>query len=286
MADTPIIIKKKKGHGGHGHHGGSWKVAYADFVTAMMAFFMVMWIMGLSDESKAQIQGYFNDPLGFVKNQPKLKMNISPPGTPNTGKGPGSGHGNEPSMGEEKELTKLKEDITQKIKADGDLSKLLDYVEIQVTNEGLRIELVESTIATFFQSGSATILPQGQVFVKRIAPLLEQTKRPIIIEGHTDAEPYPSDFYNNWDLSADRANAMRRALQASGISYKQIDGVRALADTALKRPDKPLDVSNRRVSLLLPFKKPKDSVKDLPRDEFENRLKGDPIAPVTIAPEH
>jgi chemotaxis protein MotB len=284
MADTPIIIKKKKAHGGHAHHGGSWKVAYADFVTAMMAFFMVMWIMGLSDESKAQIQGYFNDPLGFVKNQPKLKMNIAPPGTPNTGKGPGSGQGNEPSKGEEKELTKLKEEITQKMKADSDLSKLLDYVEIQVTKEGLRIELVESTIATFFQSGSHTILPQGLKFVDRIAPLLTETRRPIIIEGHTDAEPYPSDFYNNWDLSADRANSMRRALQASGVPSKQFNGVRALADTDLKRPDKPFDVSNRRVSLLLPFKKPQDSVKYLPRDEFENRLKDKPIEPVTIAP--
>lgn len=286
MADTPIIIKKKKGHGDHAHHGGSWKVAYADFVTAMMAFFMVMWIMGLSDESKAQIQGYFNDPLGFVKNQPKLKMNISPPGSPNTGKGPGSGQGNEPSKGEEKEMTKLKEDLTQRIKTDGDLSKLLEYVEIQVTNEGLRIELVESTVATFFQSGSATILPQGKEFVRRIAPLLAQTRRQIIIEGHTDAQPYPSDVYNNWDLSADRANAMRRTLQASGIPYKQIDGVRALADTELKKPEKPYDVSNRRVSLLLPFNKPQGSLKDLPRDEFENRLKGEPVPPINVAPAH
>ncbi len=282
MADTPIIIKKKKSHGGHGHHGGSWKVAYADFVTAMMAFFMVMWIMGLSDETKAQIQGYFNDPMGFVKNQPKLKMNISPPGAPNSGKGPGSGEANE---GDEKELKAIKDGITKRISSSADLQKLLKYVEINVTTEGLRIELVESTVATFFQSGSAQILPQGMEFVKRIAPLLSQTGRPIVIEGHTDAKPYPGDSYNNWDLSADRANSMRRALQKAGVLAKQFDGIRALADTQLKRPDKPFDISNRRVSLLLPYSRPSYSNKYLPKDEFENRLKVSQPEPVDIKTE-
>lgn len=279
MADTPIIIKKKRGHAEHGHHGGSWKVAYADFVTAMMAFFMVMWIMGLSDETRAQIQGYFNDPMGFVKNQPKLKMNISPPGAPNTGKGPGSGEANQ---GDEKELKQIKESLTQKIKSDADLSKLLKYVEIEVTTEGLRIELVESTVATFFQSGSATILPQGMDFVKRVGPLIAASKRPVVIEGHTDAQPYPSDNYTNLDLSADRAKSMRQALQRSGVPVKQIEQIRALGDTQLKRPDKPYDVSNRRVSLLLPFRKPTDSKNYLPRDEFENRLKVSKPDPVDI----
>ncbi|MBC8065364.1 MAG: OmpA family protein [Chlorobia bacterium] len=284
MADTPIIIKKKKVHGGHAHHGGSWKVAYADFVTAMMAFFMVMWIMGLSDETRAQIQGYFNDPLGFVKNQPKVKLNISPPGSPNSGKGPGAGQGTDPNVGEEQALRKIKSTITEKMKSDADLSKILDYVEIEVTKEGLRIELVESTVATFFQSGNATILPQGLRFVKRIGPLLAETKRPIIIEGHTDAEPYLSDTYNNWDLSADRAKSMLHALQNAGVSKKQFDGISGLADTKLKRPDKPFDVANRRVSLLLPFKKPVGSVKDLPREEFEERLKAASAEPVVISP--
>ncbi len=273
MADTPIIIKKKRSHGGHGHHGGSWKVAYADFVTAMMAFFMVMWIMGLSDEAKAQIQGYFNDPLGFVKNQPRVKLNISPPGTFNASKGPGSGSANLTGNSDEESLKDLKNEITERIKGESDLTKLLDYVDIKITNEGLRIELVESTVATFFQSGSSTILPAGIAFVKKIGPLLAHTKRPLIIEGHTDAQPYPSDTYNNWDLSADRANSMRRALQGVGLPAKQFAGVRALADTQLKRPDAPNDVANRRVSLLLPFRKPQGNSKDLPREEFTERLK-------------
>ncbi len=285
MADTPIIIKKKKVHGGHGHHGGSWKVAYADFVTAMMAFFMVMWIMGLSDETRAQIQGYFNDPMGFVKNQPKLKLNISPPGTPNTGKGPGSGQGNDPNVSDEKELRKLKSEITEKMKTDADLTKLLKYVDIQVTPQGLRIELVESTVATFFESGSAVMSQHGQQFIQRIGPLLAATGRSMTIEGHTDANPYPSDNYNNWDLSADRANAARRALEKTGMREKQFFSITGLADTQLRRPDKPFDVSNRRVSLLLPFKKPADAKKYLPREEFEKRLKSKAPEPVTIAPE-
>src|SRR5690349_545993 len=121
MADTPIIIKKKKVHGGHAHHGGSWKVAYADFVTAMMAFFMVMWIMGLSDATRAQIQGYFNDPLGFIKNQPKLKMNISPPGSPAT-RGAGSGEGNDSNKGDEQQLKKIEKDIKDAAETDSELA--------------------------------------------------------------------------------------------------------------------------------------------------------------------
>lgn len=285
MADTPIIIKKKKVHGGHGHHGGSWKVAYADFVTAMMAFFMVMWIMGLSEDTKAQIQGYFNDPLGFMKNQPRLKISVSPPGSPNAGKGPGKGNGNDPSRDEEQKMNKIKGEISEKMQAEGDLSKLLEHIEMTITTEGLRIEFVESTVATFFASGQSTILPSAMKFVKRVGPILAQSGRPMIIEGHTDAEPYPSDSYNNWDLSADRANAMRRALQSSGVPYKQFCGVRALADTELKRPDKPLDVSNRRVSILLPFQKPKGSSNEMPREEFEDRLKKQSgPSSVTIAP--
>jgi len=285
VADTPIIIKKKKVHGGHGHHGGSWKVAYADFVTAMMAFFMVMWIMGLSDQTRAQIQGYFNDPLGFAKNEPKNKVNITPAGDPAYRKGKGKGEGDDPNSADERKLRQLKGELSSKIAAEGDLSKLLEHVEMTVTKEGLRIEFVESTVATFFASGQSKILPEAMKFVRRIGPILAQSRRPMIIEGHTDAEPYPSDTYNNWDLSADRANAMRRALQASGISSKQFCGVRALADTELKRPDKPLDVSNRRVSILLPFDKPKDSVTEMPREEFENRIKQHSPPPVDIAPE-
>lgn len=284
MADTSIIIKKKKGHGEHGHHGGSWKVAYADFVTAMMAFFMVMWIMGLSAETKAQIQGYFNDPLGFMKNTPKLKISVSPPGSPNAGKGPGKGAGNEAQKADEQQLNKIKGEITQKLSTTGDLAELLKHVDITVTNEGLRIEFVESTVATFFQSGRATILPEAMKFVQRIGPILAQSKRPLVIEGHTDAVPYPSNSYNNWDLSSDRANAMRRALQSSGVPAKQFCGIRALADTELKRPDKPNDVSNRRVTILLPFGKVDDNKNELPRDVFEQRVKtGGPIS-VDIAP--
>lgn len=280
MADTPIIIKKKKSHGGHAHHGGSWKVAYADFVTAMMAFFMVMWIMGLSDDTRAQIQGYFNDPLGFIKNQPKLKLNISPPGSPAT-RGAGSGEGNDSNKGDEAQLKEIKKEIEEVSQKDSNLDALLKHVDMTVTPEGLRIEFVESTVATFFASGSAELLPSAKEFIKRIAPLIQNSKRPLIFEGHTDAVPYPSESYTNWDLSSDRANAFRRAMESFGVPKEQCEKVTGFAATQLKRPDKPYDVSNRRVSLLLPFKKSKDTKKDLPRDEFENRLRA---KPVDIAP--
>jgi len=286
MADTPIIIKKKKGHGGHAHHGGSWKVAYADFVTAMMAFFMVMWIMGLSDQTRAQIQGYFNDPLGFAKNEPKFKVNLLPKGNPSYRQGKGKGEGDSPTKDDEQKLRKLKGEISAKIgTAGGDLAKLLEHVEMTVTKEGLRIEFVESTVATFFASGQAKILPEAMAFVHRIGPILAQSKRPMIIEGHTDAVPYPSNSYSNWDLSSDRAKAMYHALEESGVPESQFYSLRGLADKDLKRPDKPFDVSNRRVSILLPFDVPKDTVNEMPREEFERHIKGDHgPAPVDIAP--
>lgn len=273
MSDsTPIIIKKVKGHGGHAHHGGSWKVAYADFVTAMMAFFMVMWIMGLSDDTRAQIQGYFNDPLGFKHNEPNSKSVVAPKSAPGSRASKSAGASSKGKgiieVKDEDKLKSIQRKIEDAMTKDAQLKSFLKDVEMQMTQDGLRIELVESTDAAFFDSGSATLKPTAFKVIDHIAPILRKQQRDFIVEGHTDSVPYPSPTYTNWDLSSDRANALRRALFGAGMDPKHLTGVRALADTQLKDPDHPTSYKNRRVTILLPFKTEKRFASGLPKDDL------------------
>lgn len=283
MSDQPIIIKKKKVHGGHGHHGGSWKVAYADFVTAMMAFFMVMWIMGLSDESKAQIQGYFNDPLGFNKSMPRSRQVISIKGVPATK----SGSGREPEhrrFGQEQNnLRKVVNELRGAIEKDPKLKGLLSQVEISLTRDGLRIEFIESPHVAFFQSGSSVLLPEAREMVAKLAPVIAKTGNEMIIEGHTDAKPYAGENFTNWDLSTERALSMRRALTQFGVKVDQFRAIRGLADTELRKPNDPFSASNRRVSILLPWKSLEESEKDKQKDTRPPHI--GPLEP-KIAPDY
>lgn len=273
MSDgTPIIIKKKK-HGGHGgHHGGSWKVAYADFVTAMMAFFMVMWIMGLSDKDRTIVQGYFNDPFGFASAKPSSRSVIALPGLQNSKLARLNHDVASPRQSDVNQLQKLKQTIESKISADKSLKGILRDVAITVTKDGLRIELIEATDAAFFQLGKATLNPVALGLIHHLGPLISQSDRRVVLEGHTDSHPYPSSTYNNWDLSCDRANALRRALQTDGVGEKQFEAVRGLADTELRIPSKPLDPRNRRVSILLPFRTASEDSPNLPKDELKSEL--------------
>ncbi len=302
MADQPIIIKRKKVTAHAAHHGGSWKVAYADFVTAMMAFFMVMWIMGLSDSDKAQISGYFNDPMGFNKTPPRSRSifalkGATPPrakskltGTVGAGKD-GEAEGQERVM-HQKEGNALTQKIEKSLRSAPDLRKLLKNIEFQITKEGIRIEFVESTGSVFFESGSHAIRPQAKRLVANIAPLLKATDRPMIVEGHTDAKPFTGSMFNNWELSTMRALALRQALAGNGLGSERFLAVRGLADTELKVPAQPFDFRNRRVTLLLPWTKvrspvigdtPKEAVKAGMTAAFKGRLATLPPA-VHIAP--
>jgi len=263
MEGTPIIIKKKKAHG-HGHHGGSWKVAYADFVTAMMAFFMVMWILGLSDESKAQISGYFNDPLGYAKTAPMSRNIVKFPGTPITQAGTVKEQGVDIVRNNKRQVIMVMNKVVQALEnagkggqlsgvGKGDLKKLLESVTVEMTTEGLRIEFREDKGAVFFESGSSTLRPEARALVSQIAPILGDAGRPVKVEGHTDAVPYARSDYDNWDLSQDRANALRRQLMSGGVDSKQFLSVAGYADTRLRDPDKPESSVNRRVAILLPI---------------------------------
>ena len=228
-----IVIKKVSGHGGH--HGGAWKVAYADFVTAMMALFIVLWLLNSSVKIKKAVAGYFNDPRSTQKETGSDKV------------------GDDESIPIDKQnVQKLKEQIQKAIKDQKDLEKLAKQIEITITPEGLRIELIEDRSGTFFQSGSAKLSQSGQELLGMLAGQLKPLPNKLLLEGHTDAQAYSSDEgYTNWELSADRANSARRLLQQDGVGKSQISQVRGYADQLLRVKNNPLDPSNRRISLIV-----------------------------------
>src|SRR5580698_8395449 len=233
-AQPIIVIKKKGGHGGH--HGGAWKVAYADFVTAMMALFIVLWLMGSSEKVKKAVAGYFNDPKGTAN---LLGTNMASDGMTTTTK-------------VDDKMRKLKEKLEEEIKAKKELEKLSKQIEITITPEGLRIELLEGKNGTFYQSGSAKLSDSGQELLALLAGELKTLPNKLLIEGHTDATPYSSGTgYSNWELSADRANSARRLLQDHGVRSDQVTQVRGYADQMLRVKSNPYDPSNRRISILV-----------------------------------
>lgn len=228
-----IVIKRKGGHAGH--HGGAWKVAYADFVTAMMSLFIVLWLMNSSEQIKKAVAGYFNDPKGTG--------NLM--GTTMTGNGPAA-------VKNDAAMEQLKEKIEKEIQQKAELKKLSKQIEMTVTPEGLRIEMLESKDSTFYESGSPQLSGSGQELLSLLAGELKTIQNPLLIEGHTDATPYASKVgYSNWELSADRANAARRLLQQDGVRSDQVTQVRGYADQMLRVKANPYDPSNRRISILV-----------------------------------
>ncbi len=229
-----IVIKKKGGHGGH--HGGAWKVAYADFVTAMMSLFIVLWLMNSSEKIKKAVAGYFNDPKGTA-----TLMGTTMSGT-----------GETVTAAAATSMAMLKERLEEGIKARKDLEKLSKQIEITITAEGLRIELLEDKNGTFYELGSARLSKSGQDLLGLLAKELKTLPNALLIEGHTDAAQYSSDTsYSNWELSADRANAARRLMQQDGVRGDQVTQVRGYADQLLRVKANPYDASNRRISILV-----------------------------------
>ncbi len=247
--DRPIIIKKIVG-GGHGHHGGAWKVAYADFVTAMMALFIVLWILGQDDAVKENIAGYFNDPTGFgVGNGPSAidgpgKKNIAPTILTEFQK----------KEKEKERLTDMGEKLLNNLK-DQDFKALADQISIEITDEGLRIEIMESNSDAFFEVGTSTLKQSAVKILSIMGKQIALVDNKIVVEGHTDSRPFSNGQYgySNYELSADRANAARRALISSGLGEEQIEEIRGYADNKLKNKADPYDVVNRRISIIVRY---------------------------------
>ena len=230
-----IVIRKKINHGGH--HGGAWKVAYADFVTAMMALFIVLWLLSSSEKVKKSVESYFQDPTGSGRLA----------GTTRSGKGEGL-------MLKPEDMAKLKDRIEQAMEQLPKFDQLKQNVAMTVTNEGLRIELLETEKGLFFDSGSSKLSPRGEEMLRMLAGQLKLLPNKLLVEGHTDAKPYGSETgYSNWELSADRANMARRLMQDSGVTQDQIAQVRGFADRHLRDAKAPLNPGNRRVSVIVQY---------------------------------
>jgi chemotaxis protein MotB len=244
----PRIIKKIKKHGGH--HGGAWKVAYADFVTAMMALFIVLWVLSQDQNVKQLVANYFKNPIGFSNKGKNLIGADTPqldqaknPSIPNP---------------REKEIELLKsmgDKILGELTQDATFKNIVGQIKIEFVKEGLKIEIVDSAKDLFFEIGTAKLTKEAELLLMKIGNQLAKLPNKIIIEGHTDSRPYPggSSGYTNFELSADRANSARRALTSGDLPDKQIDQVRGYADRRLRDPKDPFSFVNRRISIIVKY---------------------------------
>lgn len=291
MADEedkrPIIIKKIKKVSG-GHHGGAWKVAYADFVTAMMALFIVLWILSASEETQEKIQAYFDDPGAFSfvtgKRAVATESGLKPiPGSV-LGEMVGDGGGNIEDNDIENDSKSIKQlmneairdsiEAAENLKSSGEeledfieglisetagMSDFSESVKFTFTEDGLKIDLVENNENLFFEVGSSNINPKGQKIIAMLAKEIGKLPNSVEIQGHTDSRKYGSSKgYSNWDLSSDRANSTRKYMESKGLWNGQISLVAGYADKELVNKANPFANENRRVTLFLKYIKSKD----------------------------
>jgi chemotaxis protein MotB len=244
----PIYVIKKKVAGHGGHHGGAWKVAYADFVTAMMALFIVLWLMSADEEVKQQISSWFNNPTGPGKE---------------VGNGMTGGDNRQPVEVTKEDMAKLREKMEEAIKNLPHFKELKNNVEMTITMDGLRIELLESDAGMFFESGRAAPTQSGAELLTMLADEVKQLPNKLLIEGHTDAKPFAAKGYSNWELSTERANAARRLMEEKGVREDQVAQVRGFAARELRKPDEPEAAQNRRVSVIIQYLAPPKSVDEM-----------------------
>ena len=278
----PIIIKRVK-KGGHAAHGGAWKIAYADFVTAMMAFFLLMWLLGSTTEGdKKGIADYFGSPL-------RLSLMASGSGAGDAShlvKGGGQDltrqtgqvkKGDidaerktmnlralkaEQQRAEAAKLEELKDKVEEKIAANPALAAMKSQIKLDMTRDGLRIQIVDEGNRPMFDSGSAVVKPYMRDLLREIGSVLGEVPNRLTLEGHTDAQPFGGGDrgYSNWELSADRANASRRELMAGGLPEDRPLRVQGLAASSLFEPKDPLAPTNRRISIIVMNREAEDRV--------------------------
>src|SRR5476649_1811748 len=255
-----VVVRKKKSKHGGGHHGGSWKIAYADFMTAMMAFFLVMWLISISSPKElVQIAEYFRTPLAVaITNGPRSSDATSP--IPGGGDDPtqqdGEVHKMIQSQGDMREtgdLQRLQEKLEQMLISDPRLKDLRPHLMINLTEEGLRIQIIDSQNRPMFQLGSATVEPYMRYILRAIAPVLDDFPNKISLAGHTDDMPYAMGErgYSNWELSTDRANASRREMIVGGLSEGKVLRVMGMGSTMQLKNHPSGDAINRRISILV-----------------------------------
>ncbi|MBW8828493.1 MAG: flagellar motor protein MotB [Burkholderiales bacterium] len=268
----PIIVKRIK-KGGHGHHGGAWKIAYADFVTAMMAFFLLMWLLGSTTEGdKKGIADFFNSPLKVSlmggSGSGDSSHVIKGGGTDLSRQGGQVKNGDLENRGkkvnlqafkavqkkaEMERLEKLKNRVDAALSGNAKLAAMKSQIRLDMTADGLRIQIVDENLRPMFASGSAVVQSYMRELLRMIGSVLAEVPNRLTLEGHTDAQPFPGGDrgYSNWELSADRANASRRELIAGGLPDERVLRVQGLASSALFDKDDPLSPVNRRISIIV-----------------------------------
>ncbi len=302
----PIIVKRIK-KAGHSAHGGAWKIAYADFVTAMMAFFLLMWLLGSTAQGDLKgIAEYFNSPLKVAMaggsgsgDSSSILKGGGQDLTRQTGQ---VKHGDlvpekksynlqaakaEAKRVERARLEEIKLKVDAMLSANGVLAQFRDQVRLDITAEGLRIQIVDEQNRPMFDSGRAVLKDHTRIIMREIGRALGDVENKIGISGHTDAAPFPGGErgYGNWDLSADRANSARRELMAAGLAEKKILRVVGLASSVPFKPDDPLDATNRRISIMVLNREAEEAItREGPAQEVGSAAAaGEALAPATMA---
>jgi chemotaxis protein MotB len=286
---APIIIKKVKKRG-HGHHGGSWKVAFADFATAMMAFFLLMWLMGsTTEEQKGAISEYFNNPSAVPGSSTvPAPSSIQGPGGASTSMiqlgggmelhtdadskdGPPHQDGQVTEVNEDEaekraeeldreRLNSLLQELKQAIDAREALARFKDQILLDVTPEGVRIQIVDHDRRSMFPLGSARLEDFSAKILFELASIIKTVPNKISVSGHTDIKPYLANHYSNWELSADRANAARRALVDGGLPTEKVGRVVGLASSVLLDTAVPDSPVNRRISIIVMNRRTEEAI--------------------------
>ncbi|MGP4844677.1 flagellar motor protein MotB [Marinobacter sp. 1Y8] len=271
MEEQPIIVKRVKKVSG-GHHGGAWKVAFADFATAMMAFFLVLWLTSsASDQEKQAIEGYFKDPVGFMEAASRNPIDLggsasvvdstSADVTDNEIRIEDQKVEELADSLEKRQMQELFQDLKNQIESSETLQKFKDQLLIDITDEGLRIQIVDRSQRPMFDSGSARLKYYSQDILFELAKPLGAVTNKLSITGHTDSSPFVGrPGYTNWELSSDRANTARRALVAGGVRAEQIGRVVGLSDSVLFDKDNPRAPVNRRIAIIVLNKKTADGI--------------------------
>lgn len=299
----PIIIKKVK-KGGHAAHGGAWKIAYADFVTAMMAFFLLMWLLGSTSEGdKKGIADFFQSPLkvallGGGSGSGDSSHVIRGGGTDLTRQNGQVKRGDveaeratvnllalkeEQRKAEQARLEELKQKVSDVLASNPKLAAMRSQIRLDLTKDGLRIQIVDEQSRPMFDSGSAIVKPYMRELLREIGGVLAEVPNRLTLEGHTDAQPFSGGErgYSNWELSSDRANASRRELVAGGLPDRRVLRVQGLASSNLFERDDPASPSNRRISIIVMNRDAEDRVFQVAQDPLANPVTGPPAVPPT-----
>ncbi|NJM31937.1 MAG: flagellar motor protein MotB, partial [Limnobacter sp.] len=282
--EAPIIVIKKIKKGGHGHHGGAWKIAYADFVTAMMAFFLLMWLLGsTSDGDLKGISDYFNNPLKVALMGGEgsgTATSVIDAGGADLARSVGQlQHGSNDEdysprndaaqqafeAAEAAKLEELKGQIEQLIDASTLMKQFKDQIRLDITQEGLRIQIVDEKNRPMFDSGSAVLKDYTKVILRSLTQVLIEVDNKLTLSGHTDAAPYASGGfgYSNWELSADRANASRREMMSAGMPQSKVLRVVGLASSVPLESQQPFAAVNRRIAIVVMNKRAENAVRAL-----------------------